>query len=124
MSNKLNDLLEKYPFLSFVKYGGREYICIIQNQDQNITTIFDIARCKSKQELHDFLKLADTWWWESNRMIPIDIFLKGDWEPFGHTLLTFNNKDVEIVQGHIVDLNQIATKRIKRRSIQLVKRVN
>jgi hypothetical protein len=36
---------------------------------------------------------------------------------------TFNSKDVEIIFGPIVNLGEIAEKRVKRKSIQLVRSV-
>lgn len=121
--DKYQELFEQYPFLTVLKYNDTEYVGIIQNQDSTFTSLYDISFCRSTNEKSLFLSLADQWWWESNRMIPINIFLKQDWRVFKHTLRTFNNKDVEIVAGHVVNLNSISEKRVKRRSIQLVKRV-
>ena len=116
-------LAERYPFITLCTYAGNEYIGVIQNRDDIITTIYDFGTIQSAELKTLFLDLANVWWWESNRMIPINIFLKQDWKIFKHTLRTFNNKDVEIIAGHIVNLNSISEKRVKRRSIQLVKRV-
>ena len=121
--DKYSELFEKYPFLTVLKYNDTEYVGIIQNQDSTFTSLYDISFCRSKNEKSLFLNLADQWWWESNRMIPINIFLKQDWRVFKHTLRTFNNKDAEIIAGHVVNLSNISEKRVKRRSIQLVKRV-
>ena len=121
--DKYQELFEQYPFLTVLKYNDTEYVGIIQNQDSAFTSLYDISFCRTPNEKKLFLALADQWWWESNRMIPINIFLKQDWRLFKHTLKTFNNKDVEIVAGHVVNLNSISEKRVKRRSIQLVKRV-
>ena len=123
MSKQTDEIFEKYPFLTLIRYVDQEYIGVIQNQDNNFTNIYDINMCNSSQEKALFLSLAEQWWWESNRMIPVNIFLKNDWTVFKHTLKTFNNKDVEIVRGHVVNLNNISEKRIKRRSIQLVRKV-
>jgi len=123
MLNTYNELFEQYPFLSVLKYNDMEYVGVIQNQDSQFTSLYDINFCKSTEQKQVFLNLADQWWWESNRLIPINVFLKQDWNIFKHTLRTFNNKDVEILAGHVVNLNNITEKRIKRRSIQLVKRV-
>jgi hypothetical protein len=70
-----------------------------------------------------FLDLADQWWWESNRLVPINVFLKQDWFEFRVCLKTFNSKDVAIQHGPYVSLKEIASKRSKRRSITLVRRV-
>jgi len=64
-----------------------------------------------------FLILGEEWWWGSNRQIPINIFLKDRWKLFKPTL--FVNKDFELVAGPSVSLQDIITKRIKRRQISL-----
>lgn len=116
-------LLDQYPFLSYLTYGGNEYIGIIQNIDDVITSIYDFAVLKTEPQKLLYLELAETWWWESNRMVPINIFLKQDWTPFKPTLKTFNSKDVELKYGPALSLKESAQKRSKRRSITLVRRV-
>jgi hypothetical protein len=116
-------LLDQYPFLSFLTYGGNEYIGIIQNIDDIITSIYDFGVIKTSEHRIRYLELAETWWWESNRMIPINIFLKQDWVQFRPTLKTFNSKDVELKYGPALSLKESAQKRSKRRSITLVRRV-
>ena len=74
------------------------------------------------QDKATFLKMGETWWWESNRKIPINIFLKKDFVYFRHTLVTLATKDIVIKHGPVVRLDEIAKKRIKRRTIQLMRR--
>ena len=116
-------LLDQYPFLSFITYGGNDYIGIVQNADEFITTIYDYAALRTLEQKTVFLAMADQWWWESNRLIPINVFLKQDWVEFRVCLKTFNSKDVVIQHGPYVSLREIAAKRSKRRSITLVRRV-
>jgi hypothetical protein len=85
--------------------------------------MYDISMIKTDVEKARFLELGEVWWWESNRRIPINIFLKQDMSPFRYTIKTFNSKDVEVVFGPTVNLSDIAEKRIKRKSIQLVRAV-
>ena len=40
---QIKQLLEQYPYLTLLTYGGNEYVGIIQNCDEQITTIYDIA---------------------------------------------------------------------------------
>jgi hypothetical protein len=117
-------LLENFPFLTLLTYGGNEYVGIVQNIDDVITTIYDYAVLKTDDDKRKFLELADAWWWESNRQIPINIFLKQDWIYFRFTLKTFNSKDVDIKFGPALSLKETAAKRSKRRSITLVRRVD
>ena len=117
------ELLKKYPFLTFLVYGGNDYIGVIQNLDEVITTIYDYGALRTVEQKQQFLALADTWWWESNRLIPINVFLKAEWTPFRAVVKTMNSKDVEIKFGPQVSLKEIAAKRSKRRSISLVRKL-
>ena len=123
MEDSYKNLLDQYPFLSFVVYGGNDYIGIIQNSDEIITTIYDYAALRTLAQKTKFLELADQWWWESNRLVPINVFLKKDWIEFRVVLKTFNSKDVTIEHGPYVSLKEIANKRSKRRSITLIRKV-
>ncbi len=69
-----------------------------------------------------FLELGDIWWWESNRMIPINIFLRTEMELFEYALMSMNSKDVKVTIGPVVNLGNLSVKRIKRKSVQLVRR--
>jgi hypothetical protein len=94
---------------------------VIINFDSFVTSIYDISVIKLDEDKQIFLDLGETWWWESNRKIPINIFLKKEMQVFRYSIKTFNSKDVELVFGPIVNLSEIAEKRIKRKSIQLVR---
>jgi hypothetical protein len=117
-------LAEKYPFITLCVYANTEYVGVIQNQDEVITTIYDFGSIQALVEKQRFLELANVWWWESNRTIPINIFLKGEWEMFKPYLRTFTNKDLEILHGPVCSLSEMARKKSKRKSITLVRRVD
>jgi hypothetical protein len=112
---------ENHPFVTCVRSNNIEYVGIIINFDDYVTSIYDISTIKSDDERKLFLELGETWWWESNRRIPINIFLKREMQVFKYTIKTFNSKDIELVFGPSVNLSEIAEKRIKRKSIQLVR---
>jgi hypothetical protein len=116
-------LTEKYPFITLCVYANQEYIGIIQNRDDIITTIYDFGSISNVDIKKEFLELANIWWWESNRSIPINIFLKTEWAPFKHYLRTFINKDLDILHGPICSLAEIARTKSKRKSITLVRRM-
>ncbi len=120
----LKQLSEKYPFISVVSYGKEEFVGIIQNQDTHVTTLYNYGKIVDPLLKKKFLELAEVWWWESNRQIPINIFLKDEWSPFTKYLMHMVNKDLDIIMGPVVSLKEIAQKRTKRRSITLVKRIN
>jgi len=122
MNEIFNTLRDKFPFLSLIRKGDLEYVGIVQNEDVNVISFYDYGRLYSPQDKMTFLKYGESWWHESNRKIPINIFLKGDFRYFRTTLVTLNFKDVEIVHGPTVRLSDISKKRVKRRTIQLVRR--
>ena len=118
-----DNLQENFPFISVLKHAEKEYVGIIINQDNNVTSFYDYEHLKSKKDQEKFIELGEAWWWESNRMIPINLFLKTDFAIFTSTLLTFNIKDTEILKGGSVSIADLAKKRSKRRNIQLVRKV-
>jgi hypothetical protein len=122
-NNFFDKLTDKYPFISWCVYADIEYVGIIQNRDDTVTTIYDYAQLIQHQDKLDFLELGNVWWWESNHSIPINIFLRQDWDRFRFTLRTFNNKDLTIVHGPVCSLMDIARKKTKRKSITLVRRI-
>ena len=123
-NNIFEKLAEKYPFISLCVYANAEYIGIVQNRDDTVTTIYDFGSVLTQSEKLEFLELANQWWWESNRSIPINIFLRKDWEQFKYTLRTFSNKDLEILHGPVCSLADIARRKSKRKSITLVRRLD
>ena len=125
MGNEIfNKLAEKYPFITLCVYASTEYVGIIQNRDDVITTIYDFGSITDLEVKKQFLELANIWWWESNRSIPINIFLKHDWDLFRPYLRTFVNKDLEVLHGPVCSLVEMARKKSKRKSITLVRRMD
>ena len=118
----LKDIENNFPYISVVTYGGNEYVGIIANQDQYITSMYVYTNLKTENEKKAFLELGDVWWWESNRMIPINIFLRKEIQPFGYAVMTMNSKDVKVTLGPCVNLNDLNFKRVKRKSVQLIRR--
>ena len=116
------DIEENFPFLSVVTYGGNEYIGIIINQDTTVTSMYVYTDIKNQKEQKEFLSLGDAWWWESNRLIPINIFLKREMVPYRYCIVTMNTKDVRVTIGPCVNLGNLTIKRVKRKSVQLVRK--
>ena len=116
------DIEEKFPFLSVVTYGGNEYIGIINNQDAFITSMYIYTDLRSDEDKAKFVELGEVWWWESNRMIPINIFLRKEISPLNYAMMTMNTKDVKVSVGHCVNLNNLSLKRVKRKSVQVMRR--
>ena len=79
MENNLFEKLgEKYPFLTVCRYADMEFVGIIQNHDNTITSIYDFGQLPTQELKVLFLELGEQWWWESNRSIPINLFLKSE----------------------------------------------
>lgn len=111
-----------FEFLTGITYGGKEYVGIVVNQDGQILTFYDVEQIPTPEIKRDFLELGEIWWWESNRQLPIDVFLHYEMKSFMPYLRTFVMKDVEILFGPVTSLQNLLKKRIKRRTIQLIKK--
>ena len=121
MQTKHQKLLDEYPFLTVIEYAGKEYLGIVQNIDSHVASVYIYERLSNTKERVKFLELGEEWWWETNRKLPINIALINRWK-FAHCIMSFNVKQLEIVAGPEVRLSNSITKRIKRRSINLVKK--
>ena len=123
----VNEFFQKlsanHPFITVCTYANLEYVGIIQNRDDVVTTLYDYGSIVEQDLKILFLELGENWWWESNRLIPINIFLRDDWSVFRPYLKTFNNRGLTVLHGPTTSLNELAKKRIKRRSITLVKKM-
>jgi hypothetical protein len=111
-----------FEFLTGLQYLDKEYVGIVVNNDNSIITFYDVEMLPSTDAKKEFLELGEIWWWESNRMLPIDVFLHHEMKPFRPYLRTFVSKDVEILFGPVTSLQNLLKKRIKRRSIQLIRK--
>lgn len=122
---KITDhLKENFPFIACINHVDKEYVGIIINQDAQITSMYDYTAIKTEEEKTRFLELGEAWWWESNRQIPINIFLAKEILPYRYAIRNFNTKDVKLLFGPCVSLNDIITKRIKRKSITLIRKTS
>ena len=68
-------LSENHPFITVCSYAGQDYVGIVQNRDDIVTTIYDYGAIIHQELREKFLLLGDVWWWESNRLVPINMFL-------------------------------------------------
>jgi hypothetical protein len=116
------NLQENFPFITVLNHVNAEYVGIVINQDAQVTSIYDYASIRSDQEKQRFLELGEVWWWESNRQIPINIFLNREIVVFKYAIRNFSTKDVKILLGPCTSLNDIIVKRIKRKSITLIRK--
>lgn len=121
MAKLRENIQENLPFISVLHYGEEEYVGIIINQDQYVTSFYDLSSIKTPDEKSGLIEIGEIWWWESNRQIPINIFCRKEIEPFKYAIKTFNSKDVRVILGPVVNLLNLTLKRVKRKSVQLVR---
>ena len=122
MAKLRDEITQNLPFVSVINYGDNEYIGIIINQDQFVTSFYDLNAIKTQEERTLFLEIGETWWWESNRQFPISIFCRDQIKPFAYAVKTLNSKDTRIILGPVVNLMNLTLKRVKRKSLQLVRK--
>lgn len=114
-------LQEKFPFLTIVTYLNNEYIGIMQHSDDSFVSLYVLDGSFTQQMKRDFLACGETWWWESNRTIPINLFLRERFKTFKPWLKTFAKKETTIIEGPTVNMMDLINRRLKKRTIQLVK---
>jgi hypothetical protein len=120
-NNSFKLIQEKFPFLTIISHLGTEHIGIIQNADNLFVSIYIIDMSFTAEMKKHFLECGETWWSESNRKLSINLFLKKQFEAYRKNLKTFARKDTVIVQGPIVNLKDLMMKRLKRRTVQLIR---
>ena len=117
-------LSENHPFITVCSYAGQDYVGIVQNRDDIVTTIYDYGAIIHQELREKFLVLGDVWWWESNRLVPINMFLKEEWIMFKPYIRTFNNKSLTVLHGPTCSMLELTKRKSKRKSVTLVKRLS
>jgi len=117
------EILDKFPFLSLCRTGEEEILGIIQNYTSTLASIYVYNLLTCTEDKAEFLELGEEWWWQSNRSLPINLVIGPKFKKFSYSLRTYNVKDFDILHGEAVSLQNIITKRIKRRQIQLVQKL-
>jgi hypothetical protein len=59
MNELFEDIRKNFPFMALIQVGSNEYVGIVANQNQQVTSIYDYSKLKSEQEKKQFLE--DTW---------------------------------------------------------------
>jgi len=124
MDNKVKEFLERFPFMSLIRYGENELVGIIQNSDNVVVTMYVYNLLKTDEDKLALIEQGDEWWWGSNRLIPINIVLKEQMRRFAYALKTYSTKDFEVLYGYQTSLNNVITKRTKRRQINLIRKMS
>ena len=116
----VDKIKETYPFLSIIRINKEG---IIQNCDQKIISMYcyDFVP-KEIQSL--FLEYGKNWWWESNRKLPINMFIGKQFSVFTEALRSYSLKETEILHGPVTKLSDLlANKKIRRKTVQLLRKV-
>ena len=122
--NEYKELNDRFPFLTYGRYLDKDYIGVVQNSDQQFISMYIYNDIKDDKLKKKFLQYGETWWWESNRKISINMFLHPTFKIFRPFLKTFVSKEFEYIFGPKVCLDDMMEKRIKRRSIQLIRKID
>lgn len=108
------------PYVTTVIHGGTIYYGILKIRSKEYITLYNLMDM-NEDEQNKILALAETWWWQSNRSIPISVFMSDDLEYYNKHCIRFNTASV-IVDGPNISLNELPSKRIKRRNQTLKKK--
>lgn len=123
MDQRISNILDKFPFLSYGTMLEQHYLGIIQNSDNQLLSMYVLDSIPSELLRKEFLKCGDDWWWTSNRQVPINIFLKDRMRIFRPYLKHFSRKDFQLIAGHSVSLQETIARRVRRRQVQLIRKM-
>lgn len=111
-------ILEQHPYLSYGKLQEREYLGIIQNADSQMISMYVLDLLPNEIVRQSLLDFGAQWWNNSNRMTPINIFIKNrDFKAFRICLRHFSAKDFDIISGPSASLAEMIARRVRRRQI-------
>jgi hypothetical protein len=122
MDEEISAILKKFPFLSYGVLLDTPYLGIIQNSDAQLLSMYVLDSIPDESLRRKFLACGEQWWWESNRQIPINIFLKANFLPFRPYLKHFSRKDFDLQAGPAVSLQETIARRVRKRQVTLVRR--
>lgn len=125
LDKKIADILEKFPFISYGRMNDTQYLGIIQNADNMFISIYVMTLIPTEELRKLFLEFGDKWWWESNRKVPINVFIKDErFKMFRGCLRMFSAKDFEVIAGPRVSLAETMNRRIRKRQVTLVRKMD
>ena len=116
-------LNQNHPYLTYVKFLDEELVGIVQNMGTQLLSIYVYNYLTNDNMKSKFLDLGRLWWEDSNHLIPINIFLREEFYLFKSILKCYSKKDIEDIKGPVLSLEDNFQKRIKRKRIQLVRKL-
>lgn len=123
MDDQIASILKRYPFLSYGTMLDVHYLGIVQNSDSQLLSMYVLDAIPTEALRRAFLSCGEAWWWESNRQVPINIFLGERMRVFRPFLKHFSRKDFELIAGPTVSLQETIARRVRRRQVTLVRKV-
>lgn len=123
MDEKITKILQEHPFFSYGTMLDRQYLGIIQNSDNVLLSMYVYTDIPTPELRLHFIKLGLDWWYGSNRMIPIHIFFKSRFRIFRPYLKHFSSKDFELLAGPSVSLQETIARRVRKRQITLIRKI-
>jgi hypothetical protein len=121
MDERIERILQRYPFMTYGTMSGVDYLGIVQNSDAQLLSMYVIDMIPTEELRKRFIMLGEYWWWESNRQVPINIFLKEQFRPFRSYLKHFSRKDFVLEAGPTVSLQETIARRVRKRQITLIR---
>lgn len=124
LPSEIASILEKLPFLAYGTLLDKQYLGIIQNCDAKLISMYVLDMIPSAEDRDLFLQFGTCWWWDSNRQVPINMFIKDPrFRMFRSCLKHFSRKDFNHIAGPAVSLADTLNKRVRKRQITLVRRL-
>lgn len=109
------------PYVTVLEHNGEKYYGIIKIKSKQYSTLY-CFHLMDEGQLEELLELAYVWWHQSNRTIPMCIYMQEEMEKYEDYTKRFNTESVTFVSGPVISLSDLPTKRIKRRNVALKKR--
>lgn len=118
-------ILENFPFLTILRYLKTDYIGIVTDSDSETTSFYPFSEVMNGYEKDLYIKLGLTWWWETNRKLPISIALCNAWKPLTKYSTSFITKEVEYISGReLPSIEKNLFVKTKRKNTRLRKSLN
>lgn len=118
--NALEVIREMYPFFSIlVMRDGHQVPGIIQNSSSSLVWLYHFEEISTPALRKQFLDYGKLWWNQSDRSIPIEVFIGTDFDIFRPHLKGHPRKNIDTIHGHMVDLGETFRRRIKRKIVSV-----
>lgn len=107
-----------YPFITVIEHDDRVYYGIIKIKSKQYISLYCFQEMSASDQ-EDLFELGKQWWWQSNRLIPISLYMQEEMERFEFCVKRFNTDSVKLITGPLISLSDLPTKRVKRRNLAL-----